>query len=544
MRHRMLIVGLDGLGSDYFHNLARSGAMPNLASLANAGCAGPLRATIPPITGPSWLGMATGLDVDQTGIADFLVRRPPLFDLRPVSARDFRGRSIWDIVGAAGYRTCVFNFPVLYPPYDANGVMVSGFGTDESTQWTSPASLKAELIRAAGGDYDLTVNYHAEQYDDAHRFLDDLGESIDRRLRAAEWLLGRESWDLAVCVFSETDWLFHRCWADLDPAAPTYDADRSPRIAERSIELLGRIDRAIPDLVRAFGSGANVLVCSDHGFGPNTATLKVNALLERSGLLVRQTGGARGSAAARRTAVRAAQRIGATAARMRGPIGRALSSVRRRARRVLPRDDSAYLTSLIDPLRSTAMDPGHTIPFGGIYVVPELDLGSAAYDRTLDDIEEALLAAAAPGGFTIDVRRIRSAAGPAARTLPDLVVSGDAWGMSFSKTEFEGPIVVEGPFSRRHTGSHRVDGVYLASGPSFSRRDDEVPAHILDLAPTVLAAFGLEHPPEWRGSTLPTFVTDLETLAPIATSGAAGDLPTADEEDDVRDRLRGLGYIE
>ncbi len=544
MNRPLLMIGLDGVGAAVLRSLIAEGLTPNLASHIEKGCCGPLRATVPPITGPSWLGIATGLDVDQTGVADFLVRRPPLFDLRAIGSREFRGRSIWDHAAAAGLRTCVFNFPILFPPYDANGLMVSGFGTDESTQWTSPQTLKAELIEAAGRDYNLSVNYHSEQYDDVSLFLGDLEASIDRRVRAASWLLSREDWDLAVCVFSETDWLMHRCWHILDANESAAPSPEDARLRDRARAIFTRIDRAVPLLMDAIGDGASLLVCSDHGFGSNTGTFKVNAALERAGLLKRRAPSRRGASAIHRASVRLAQRAGVAAARAPGSIGRTLSSVRRRARRFLPRDDSAYLSTVIDTGSSEAFDPGHTIPFGGLYVGPAVERGSGVYAMTLDRVGTLLTESAFESGVSLEIRRPWLEAQSHPDSLPDLLVSGDDWGTTFSKTEFDGPLFVPGPYSARHTGSHRIDGVYVASGPCFEPSTDLAPASVLDIAPTVLACLGLAAPQECRGRILPSFAGERTGLPAAAATFAGSPESEAADDEDVRERLRGLGYIE
>lgn len=544
MSQRLLMLGLDGVGTVVFDRLARDGVLPNLSMLGRSGTYGALIATVPPITGPSWLGVSTGLDVDQTGIADFLVRRPPLYELRPIGSRDFRGRAVWDLVGAAGFRTCVFNFPILYPPYDANGIMVSGFGSDESTQWTSPASVKEELIEVVGRDYNLAVNYHAEHYDDVGLFLDDLEASFDRRVRAAEWLLQREPWDLAVCVFSETDWLMHRCWDLLDTSGEPLSGDRHA-LSDRVRDVFARLDAAIPRLLGAMGTGTSLLVCSDHGFGPNTCTFKINAALEKAGLLVRRGASTQRSARLHRAGVRIAQRAGAAAARVRGPVGRTLARVRRRTRRFLPKDDSAFLSAVIDSESSAVLDPGHTIPFAGLYTGTRIERGTARYDAALGSVDELLAEASAGAGIPMSAIRPWQLAGGLIDTLPDVLVSGDDWGMTFSKTDFDGPLLVPGPFSRRHTGSHRLDGIFVASGPLFGHAPAGEKASVLDIAPTVLAAFGLAAPADRRGRVLPAFRGSVDGLVTASTVDSAdGPEPSEDDDDDVRERLRGLGYIE
>ena len=92
MPPRLLILGLDGAGYDLISRLCEEGVTPNLRDLARGGAIGPLTATTPPITGPSWLGFASGLTPDQTGVPDFLLRQGE-FGMRPISSRDFRGSS-------------------------------------------------------------------------------------------------------------------------------------------------------------------------------------------------------------------------------------------------------------------------------------------------------------------------------------------------------------------------------------------------------------------------------------------------------------------
>jgi predicted AlkP superfamily phosphohydrolase/phosphomutase len=545
MAHRLFILGLDGADYDLVSRLCEEGVTPNLRDLARGGALGPLRSTTPPITGPSWLGLASGLAPDQTGVPDFLVREGEV-GMRPISSRDFRGRALWEPVGGAGGRVAVFNFPILYPPYPVNGVMVSGFGTDESTQWTYPTDLKADLLAAVGRDYNLTVNYHHDVYDDAHLFLDDLERSLDRRLAAADLVCRREPWDLFCFILSETDWLLHRCWADLDEGHPAHDPRRSPAVAERVRHFWGRVDAAVPRLLEAFGPGGSLLVCSDHGFGPNSRTVKVNSLLEREGLLIRRALSRRRGAAVRRAGAEAARRAGSAAARVGGPLGRALGRARRKARRFLPRDDSAYLAGVIDFDRSEIFDPGHTIPFAGLYVAPRHERGGPEYLRALERAEEALAGYAVRSGLAVEVRRAWADAPSRPPTLPDLLVSADDWGCTFSKADFTGEVLVEGPFSPRHTGSHRMRGLYLASGPAFRAPGGGAPAaEILDVAPTVLALFGLAPPPDRRGRVL----AEILAAPPQATTPTADAAPPADEarpedEADVRERLRGLGYIE
>ncbi|MGB5036680.1 MAG: hypothetical protein WBQ66_08745, partial [Blastocatellia bacterium] len=180
-----------------------------------------------------------------------------------------------------------------------------------------------------------------------------------------------------------------------------------------------------------------------------------------------------------------------------------------------------------------------------LYTGTRIERGTGKYDAALGSVDELLAETSAGTGISISAIRPWQLAGGLIDTLPDLLVSGDDWGMTFSKTDFDGPLLVPGPFSRRHTGSHRLDGIYVASGPLFSHSPAGEKASVLDIAPTVLAAFGLAAPADRRGSILPAFCGGVDGLATASTVDSTDARePTEDDDEDVRERLRGLGYIE
>jgi len=181
-----------------------------------------------------------------------------------------------------------------------------------------------------------------------------------------------------------------------------------------------------------------------------------------------------------------------------------------------------------------------------LYVAPGAERGSAEYVAALGRVEEALERFGHASGVRFEVRRAWLDAPGRPATLPDLVVSADDWSCTFLKADFDGNPLVEGSFSPRHTGSHRMNGMYLASGPAFAVRPAGEEASILDVAPTVLALFGLAAPADRTGRVLDVAVSPPATLRPAALGGRPEGDATASEDDeaDVRERLRGLGYIE
>ena len=102
----------------------------------------------------------------------------------------------------------------------------------------------------------------------------------------------------------------------------------------------------------------------------------------------------------------------------------------------------------------------------------------------------------------------------------------------------------------RKTGTHRPYGILILAGPSIRRGVDLEGAAIQDLTPTVLYLLGLPIPGDMDGRVLRQAVRrDLLLALPIRRgddTGSRGEDSsfTKEEEEIVKERLRGLGYID
>jgi predicted AlkP superfamily phosphohydrolase/phosphomutase len=110
------------------------------------------------------------------------------------------------------------------------------------------------------------------------------------------------------------------------------------------------------------------------------------------------------------------------------------------------------------------------------------------------------------------------------------------------------------------SGDHRLEGMIVATGPEVKPGPLQEVAELIDLGPTSLAALGVPSGIERDGKVLSTLVGDGVTLE-VRSDGASGtDGPTegwsaparstdesgltSDEEGEVEEHLRGLGYVE
>jgi len=104
-----------------------------------------------------------------------------------------------------------------------------------------------------------------------------------------------------------------------------------------------------------------------------------------------------------------------------------------------------------------------------------------------------------------------------------------------------------------NSGDHRMNGILLGRGPELRQGLRIDGAHIIDYAPTILHSFGVEIPSDMDGRVVEEIFTDEYLSAnPVRISGDAGadyhapeesPLMTEEESEEIRARLRGLGYL-
>ena len=484
---KLLVIGLDGATWSILKPLVDEGRLPTLKRLVEGGVWGKLESTIPPVTGPSWLSFATGMNPGKTGVFDFLVHKEGSLTLQPISSSTFRGKAFWDTLSSQGHNVGILNFPMLYPPYEINGFIVSGVGASESGDITFPKDLKGEIDKVAGG-YEIAVSYHNKKYNDADLFLKDINRVLDKRIRVLFHLLKKKDWDVFIAVFSCTDWLQHLMWKHLDPSNPSFNSAKSERYRLQFVEVWRKIDKILSNLVALYDD-ANMMMVSDHGFGSQRGCFYVNSWLERHGFLVRR----------KRVTVDARMRIRDFF--MKKFLLSLLSarSVRRTSlQRILKRfDRKVTVESQIDFEKSIAFALGHTIPFGAIYlnVKGREPYGFVERGKQYEQIKAGICGKLVNLGRELN-RKLEVAIlepqkvynGDKVDLAPDILFTINDWECVVIKS-FADYVFTDSPYSSRHTGSHRMHGIFVSYGPDMRKGEAVEGIRIYDIAPTILHMF-------------------------------------------------------
>lgn len=538
-RSRLLIFGVDGATFDLILPWVAAGHLPNLGRLIASGVHGELESTLPPVTSPAWPTFMTGCNPGKHGVFDFIRPKGDGFDL--VNSTSIRRPTIWRILSDAGVRVGIMNVPVTYPAQPVNGFMITGL---LSPTRGGDIAYPADLIKryeSELGPYRIVprVQYApgAEE-----SFVADMYELIETHGRWGLHLMQHEPWDVFMLHFLSLDLMQHAMWRFMDKSHPRF----RPSIYEHAIrEGYVRVDRAIGRILDHVGDDTTVMVMSDHGFGPLHAIVNLNNFLMERGLLslksdpwtqfrafIFRSGLAPG------TAFRWMSRLA-----LHNIVARVSKGTRNRMMgRFLSYD-------AVDWSRTLAYSMGHV---GQIYLniagrEPHGIVRREDRDEVLQHVIETLMELRGADGrslVTNIIPRKETYHGSHAEHGPDLHLVLDDYRMiSFPLFATNGKTVTEQ--IRGDSGSHRREGIFIASGPAVRRHARVTGANLMDLAPTILHLTGLPVKSEMDGRVLTEI---LETPVPVRYEDDQIGLVeeaglSLDETAEVEERLRSLGYL-
>ena len=562
MATKVLVLGLDGATWDILGPLAEAGALPNLSRLREQGASGTLRSIFPPLSPVAWTGVMTGKNAGKHGVFEFLE-----FEHNPVggrvnTSRSIRSELLWEIIGRYGKKSIAGAVPMSYPPRPAPGGFFLGdfLSPPGAPDFATDPALFAELEKALGEPYrpwDTSVHDGGNE----EEALASLTGFLDLHLRAVRFLMDARPWDLFIYDLMATDRIQHELWHAWDPAHRVAKGRDLSKVRDGFIDFWKRLDDGIGEIEAALPAGSSLVLMSDHGFGPVEYFVNFNVWLLEKGFIqlidtpyVKQKHWFYRRGVTPEWIYNIMARLGQAKHRVSRFGGNQANSLDRLA-------ESLFLSRRhIDWSTTKAYAQGN---FGQIFVNQKGRQPMGCVDPgdvrpLLDDLKAELMELTHPetGGPLVD--RIYEADelydGPMAHLAPDLtVVLGDWRYRTIGLHDFTTHKVISPAFGP--TGDHRMEGVFLASGPSVragSTLDDN--ATLLDIAPTVLRLLGVPAPDDLDGrallevfdsSALPDLDATIAPPPPSTNGDPNGPVGGLDPEDDeaVKQRLADLGYL-
>jgi len=269
MGKRLILVGLDGIGWRTTSPLIARGELPNLQNLVSKGNLAILESTIPPQSPPAWTSIFTGVNPGKHGIVDFCLREKEGFV--PCLSTYRMCKTIWQLLSERGFKCIVLNDPVTFPAEPINGIMTTGMMTPPgSRNWIYPPEMLGEVDSIAGGyECDVPSNFDAVISTDPDRALKMLEVLTQKLFRVSRYIAENYEWDILATIFTTTDRFQHYWWHDQRKITAFYKTLDT---------MMGQY------LKYAVRKNADLIVVSDHGFGPARQVFLVNTWLESVGL--------------------------------------------------------------------------------------------------------------------------------------------------------------------------------------------------------------------------------------------------------------------
>ena len=420
------------------------------------------------------------------------------------------------------------NIPMTFPPDTVDGFFISGFPYGETgtatTGYTYPPKLEQELQEA--GPYPLdpfgegivagseapflrrlehTFDRQSAEATD-HDVVDGLRQRRALEARGGERHVERireKDWDLFWVVFTGVDKSQHFFWKFQDPEHPEYDPGLAEMYGEVIRSFYVSADRVIGEMLEIAGPETNVIVMSDHGFGPVYREIRMWNWLEKERFFY--SGSESGAAPY-------------VEAYPPGPFANALRVAiqgRDPGGQLHPGAEAAEVKERLKRELAAATDPA-----------TGKKVAEKVYTR--DELYHGPYVDNAPD--VVFLERYGQFAGRGA------VETGDT-----SQPMF-------GPPSYSFSGFHRPEGILITAGPDFARREGRPTLSILDVAPTIYWLFRAQAPADLDG-TVPEQLVGPEALAarPPAVDEdrrAVMDPGDASLTEGSREVLETLGYVQ
>jgi len=270
---RAVVIGLDGTPFTLATRLMDEGRMPHLRALVERGTMTQMESVIPTVSSVAWASIVTGCNPGKHNIFGFIDRVPLTYEMFIPSSKNMLARTWIELLSTMGKRVFSMGVPTTYPPKAVNGILISGFLAPDLQKATYPLQVARELEEMG---YKIDIDAWQAR-EDKDLFLDEIFESLERRLEVMFKYLAQENWDLFVAHIMDTDRLHHFLWGEME--------DEDPAYLPWFYRFYERIDRALGELAGRLGDDTMLMILSDHGFCRLKKDVHLNFWLRQGGYL-------------------------------------------------------------------------------------------------------------------------------------------------------------------------------------------------------------------------------------------------------------------
>ena len=108
---------------------------------------------------------------------------------------------------------------------------------------------------------------------------------MEYKFRVARFLYDRYESDLLMLHIWGTDRIQHELWNFFDEGHRQFRKDKKEKFYDKILSYYQKVDSEIDALIKHVGEDSNIIVLSDHGFGPTDWMIDLNALLLKNSFI-------------------------------------------------------------------------------------------------------------------------------------------------------------------------------------------------------------------------------------------------------------------
>jgi len=563
--HKVIVIGLDGATFELIMPWIKRGKLINIQELMAQGSWGELESTIHPLSPQAWSSFLTGKNPGKHGIFDFTWRKPHSYEVQLTNASHRKGKSLGKILSDYGKKVGIVNVPMTYPPEKVNGFMISGMDAPgENSNFTYPKELYQEIL-ARFGKYIIGQRlWEYSRRGQERKLLEALKEMVRLRTDVSLYLFEKEKPDFFMIVYRATDVVQHIFWKYYDANHPLHPP-QTKGLENAIYEIYREVDTAIGRFRKLMDDDCSIILVSDHGAGGNSnKSIYLNSWLKSEGFLEY----------------------------LKKPIGKGtvfndrleqyLLSMKGRLARYIPSrlkiDLQRTFPQIFDKVASISyfshIDWSKTKAYSeeirtNIWInlkgrEPNGIVNLEEYEDLRNELIKKIYSFIDPETnkqiFVKVYKKEELYKGDFLDNAPDLILVQDQREYELvprsslhvkRRKPIKVPSKVESQKDTKPSGGHRLQGILIASGKYFGRKQEQIRVNIMDVAPTILYLMGCPVDINMDGKVISEiisheFVKSHKVL--YSSSVTQKEEKTKREYDSVeqeemKKRLKSLGYL-
>lgn len=559
--HKIMVVGIDGATLDLIIPWSTSGELPVFRRLIEEGVHGKLRSTAIHSSASAWTSFMTGKNPGKHGIFSFYRLIPGTYKIDITSGRQRDGKTLWSILSEAGKQVGVVNVPMTYPAESVHGFNIAGFPSPSypDTHLSYPRQLLGEIIDTFGSYPEVPNTRGHVLKGDIYGAIQGLVSPLELREKISQFLRDKYHLDFFCEVITETDQAQHFFWHLTDTHHPRYDPTQVKKHGDVILSLYKKIDTLLGTIIEELSEEWILIIMSDHGACLNhKGHSALQNWLKNLGFLHLRQGSSYHPITLAKMAIRHLY-----------PLAKEFSPriVKEMMKRFfpnvsLPIDDYLPGRASFDDIVWDKTEAFWLWELLWINLEGRQPKGIVArgeqYERLRDNIRDQLIQAR---DYKTGRRVIREVfrkeevfKGKYLDEAPDIGIlwdESDVISGITSQREDESEYRVAFPRQDDiRTGEHSLFGTLILWGQGVKRGQVLSHVEIIDLAPTILHVMGQPIPSDMDGRVIvEAFESDF-LKHPIRYERGVGDdergldeTYSEDEREEIRERLKGLGYL-